>query len=119
MKKSLATKIAQMNKNTNTNESVNWNAKYYREKAASFFNSASFCEASQPIAIEMGKREKKALVKAGLEAAMKVRHNRPLVQKAAVNSIVMVGGVPHKMRDGKLVPMIPAAKSKKWDVIEA
>ena len=97
---------------------TNWNAKYYRDRAASFYNSSSYSAPSEPIAISLNKREKKALVKAGLEAASKVRHNRP-ANPVVEKSFVLVGGIPHKMRDGKLVPMVPAAESKKWDIIEA
>lgn len=113
------TKTAKNQVVTNNNAEINWNAKYYRDKAAAFYNSSSYSAPSEPIVVEMGKREKKALVKAGIAAALKVRHNRPLEQKAAVNTIVMVGGIPHKMRDGKLVPMVPASQSKKWDIVEA
>jgi hypothetical protein len=112
------TKSAKNQVVTKTPAEINWNAKYYREKAAMFYNSASYTPPSEPVVIEMNKREKKALVKAGLTAAAKVRHNRPVDQRVITNRTVMVGGVPHKMRDGKLVAMIPAAESKKWDIIE-
>ncbi len=99
---------------TNNNENVNWNAKYYREKNAAFYSTASYSGSSRaktktitPIEITLG-----------LKAASKVRHN-PVKPQATISSIVMVAGVPHKMRDGKLVPMIPASESKKWDIIEA
>jgi hypothetical protein len=104
---------------TNSADSVNWNAKYYRDKAAAFYTSASYSAPSEPVAISLNKREKKAQSKAGLEAALKVRHNRAAVVPQPPKSIVMVAGVPHKLRDGKLVPMIPAAESKKWDIVEA
>ena len=112
------TKTANTANTTNNNENVNWQAKYYRDKAAAFTNSASFCEASEPVAFEMPKSIRKAEIKAGLTAAAKVRHN-PVNKSTQLAPFVMINGVPHKRKDGKLVPMIPAAKSKKWDVIEA
>ena len=112
------TKTANTTNTTNNNENVNWNAKYYRDKAAAFTNSASFCEASEPVAFEMPKSIRKAEIKAGLTAAAKVRHN-PVNKSTQLAPFVMINGVPHKRRDGKLVPMVPAAKSKKWNVIEA
>ena len=112
------TKTANTANTTNNNENVNWNAKYYRDKAAAFTNSASFCEASEPVAFEMPKSIRKAEIKAGLTAAAKVRHN-PVNKSTQLAPFVMINGVPHKRKDGKLVPMVPAAKSKKWNVIEA
>jgi len=111
------TKTAKSIKTTINAEEVNWNAKYYRDKAAAFFNSASYSAPSEPIAISMGKREKKALVKAGLEAVAKVRHNRPAVAPT-LSKHVIIGGIPHKRVDGQYVPLVAAAKSKKWDIIE-
>jgi hypothetical protein len=112
------TKTATTANTTNTNESVNWNARYYREKAQAFVQSASYSAPSEPIVMDLTKREFKAQVKAGIEAAQKVRHFRPQLQ-ITQKSFVMVAGVPHKMKDGVLVPMIPAKDSKKWDVLEA
>lgn len=100
------------------NEAVNTNANYYREKARAFYVTASYSAPSEPIAISMNKREKKAQTKAGLEAASKVRHNKPAAVAQPPKSFVVIAGVPHKLRDGQLVPMIPAAESKKWDIIE-
>lgn len=91
---------------------------YYREKARAFYVTASYSAPSEPIAISMNKREKKAQTKAGLAAAAKVRHNKPAAVAQPPKSFVMIAGVPHKLRDGQLVPMIPAAESKKWDIIE-
>lgn len=98
---------------------INTNANYYREKARAFYNTASYSAPSAPQVVELSKREKKAQSKAGLAAAAKVRHNKPASPVQPPRSIVMIAGVPHKLRDGKLVPMIPAAESKKWDIIEA
>ena len=92
---------------------------YYRERARAFYNTASYSAPSEPVVVSMNKRDKKAQTKAGLVAATKVRHNKPAAVAQPPRSIVMVAGVPHKLRDGKLVPMIPAAESKKWDIIEA
>lgn len=117
MKTMKTTKTAKSMKPTIIAEDVNWNAKYYRDKAAAFFNSASYSAPSEPIAISMGKREKKALVKAGLEAVAKVRHNRPAAT-ATLSKHVIIGGIPHKRVDGQYVPLVAAAQSKKWDIIE-
>lgn len=118
MKSTKMTKSAKNQVVTNNPAEINWQAKYYREKAAAFYQSASYSAPSEPVVVEMKKREKKALVKAGLAAAAKVRHNPvPVVAKDPAR-IVMVGGVPHILRNGKLVKMIPAAESKKWDIIE-
>ena len=117
MKTTKTTKTAKSMKPTINAEEVNWNARYYRDRAAAFFNSASYSAPSQPIAISMGKREKKALVKAGLVAVAKVRHNRPAAS-AVLSKHVIIGGIPHKRVDGKYVPLVAAAKSKKWDIIE-
>jgi hypothetical protein len=104
---------------TINNEGINWNAKYYREKAQLFTNSASYSAPSEPVVFEMSKSVRKAEIKAGLTAAAKVRHNPVNKQLKQLAPFVMIGGVPHKRKDGKLVPMIPAKDSKKWDVIEA
>ena len=111
-------KTTQITKSTET-QGVNWNAKYYRERANKFYETASYSAPSEPVVIEMGKRDKKALVKAGTAAALKVRHNRVLeVKETVANRVVLVAGVPHKMKDGKLVPMTPAKDSKKWVIVE-
>ena len=95
-------------------ENANINANYYREKAQLFYNTSSFSAPTAPVGNTATPKD----ITAVLKAAEKVRHN-PKPKQAAISSIVMVAGVPHKMRDGKLVPMIPANKSKKWDIVEA
>lgn len=112
------TKTANTANTTNTNENVNWNAKYYRDKAQAFVQSASYSAPSEPIVMDLTKREFKAQVKAGIAAAVKVRHFKPQIQLTQ-KSFVMVAGVPHKMKDGVLVPMTAAKDSKKWDILEA
>lgn len=86
-------------------------------KPITFSASASYSPPSKPIVISLGKREKRNLVKAGIAAAMKVRHNKTITPPSN-SSFVMISGVPHKLKNGKLVKFVPAAKSKKWDVIE-
>lgn len=118
MKTTKMTKKTENQVVTISNEGINWNAKYYREKANKFFESASYSAPSKPLVIDMKKSEKKALIKAGLTAALSIRHNKPASVQKEVKSVVLVAGIPHKMKDGKLVPMVTAAKSKKWDIIE-
>lgn len=112
------TKTAKPSTTTNTNENVNWNARYYRDKAQAFVQSASYSAPSEPIVMDLTKREFKAQVKAGIAAAAKVRHYKPQIQ-ITQKSFVMIAGVPHKMKDGVLVPMTAAKDSKKWDILEA
>lgn len=97
-------------------DEINWNAKMYRDREMSFYASASYDAPSEPTVVKLTKKAKKALIKEGVAKATKVRHFRPQLQ-VSQSSFVMVAGVPHKMKDGKLVPMVPAAESKKWDVI--
>lgn len=98
-------------------DEINWNAKMYRDRELSFYASASYQEASKPVVTKLTKTAKKALIKQGIEKAVKVRHFRPQLQ-ASQSSVIMIGGVPHKLRDGKIVPMVPAAQSKNWVIIE-
>jgi hypothetical protein len=98
-------------------DEINWNAKMYRDRELSFYASASFTEASKPVVTKMTKTAKKALIKQGVAKAVKVRHFRPQLQ-VSQSSFVMVGGIPHKMKDGQLVPMVTAAKSKNWVIVE-
>jgi hypothetical protein len=92
-------------------DSINWNAKYYRDKERKFFESASYEAPSEPIVQKASKKE----VKAVLVAAQKVRHNKT-VSNIPSAKVVMINNVPHKLRDGKLVPMIPIAESQKWEL---
>lgn len=102
----------------NSRESINWAAKAYRDREISFYASASYEASSAPVVTKMTKKAKKALIAQGVEKAKQVRHFRPQLQ-VSQSSFVMVGGVPHKMKDGVLVPMTPAKDSKKWDVVNA
>lgn len=100
MKSSKPTKSAQSSNPTIDRESINWQARYYREKAQMFYNSASYSAPSEALVIKTTKRE----VAAVLKAADKVRHNR--TQTAVkVSKYVMVAGVPHKVVNGKLVAL--------------
>ncbi len=105
MKTAKTTKTAKTVKTTKNaqevRESINWNAKYYREKAMKFYESASYEAASKPVVMKTTKKE----VKAVLSAASKVRHNKPSMPVVQPKKFVMVGGVPHKIKDGKLVPL--------------
>lgn len=75
MKTTKSVKAAKTVKTTKTaqevRDSINWNAKYYRQKAAKFYETASFCEDSAPIVVKATKAE----VEAVLKAAAKCRHN--------------------------------------------
>ena len=110
------TKTAKNTKNQQVitdSQSVNWNAKYYREKAEKFFTSASYSAPSSPVSFSTSPIE----IAKVMIAAKRVRHNpKPTTTSPR---IVMVGGVPHVKKDGKLVAMIPASKSKNWVIIEA
>ncbi len=97
-------------------EMTNWNAKVYRDRAQSFYNSASFDQSSAPVKMPLKKRELKATIKAGLLAAQKVRHNNTK-KEVTIAKYAMIDGIPHKRVNGKFIPLTPAAKSKKWDVI--
>ena len=83
-------------------ENTNWNAKYYRDKIMQSRATASFEQAhmSEAVIVSVPKRE----IKAAWKAAEKVRGNRKR-EMIPVPKYVMVGGIPHTMRDGKLVPL--------------
>lgn len=100
MKTSKPTKSAQPSNTTNDRDSINWQARYYQDKARKFFESASYSAPSEAIIVTTTKRE----VKAVLKAADKVRHNRAYVP-AKVSKYVMIAGVPHKYVDGALVAL--------------
>jgi hypothetical protein len=87
---------------------MNWDAKYYRDRTNAIFNSASYSAPSEPIVKTKG--EKKAY-KAAVNAAAKVRHNGRQNNWTPGNYI-MVGGVPHKMVDGNLVPLSNPVQEK-------
>lgn len=81
-------------------ENINWQAKAYRDIQLNFINSASFEAPSAPVVQTCTKSEKEAV----LAAASKVRHNGR-TSTYTPTKFVMVGGIPHKMVDGKLVPL--------------
>lgn len=101
----------------NKRDEINWNAKMYRDRELSFYASASYQEASKPVVTKLTKTAKKALIKQGIAKAVKVRHFRPQLQ-VSQSTVMMIGGVPHKLRDGKIIPMVPASQSKNWVIIE-
>ena len=97
-------------------ENTNWNAKVYRDRAQNFYNSASFSAPSAAVAVPLTKTALKKTIKAGLEAAKKVRHNNTKAP-ITIAKFAIIDGIPHKRVNGEFVPLTRAAKSKKWDVI--
>lgn len=95
-------------KNTKTAEikEVNWNAKYYidralREKAI----IDSLGGSSSPVKAKATKADYERVC----QAASKVRTN-PVKPIESVSKYVMINGVPHKMKDGVLVPLTVKSK---------
>ena len=83
-------------------ETMDWQSHYYRQKALEFNNSASF-EAATPA--EVVKTTKKEVTSVVTRIA-KVRGNMPRVPMNAMQSkYVMIGGIPHKMVNGKMVAL--------------
>lgn len=97
-------------------EETNWNAKVYRDREQSFYASASYEAPSAAVVVPLKKKALKATIKAGLEAAKKVRHNNTK-KEITIAKFAIIDGVPHKRVNGQFVPLTPAAESKKWDVI--
>jgi len=97
-------------------ENTNWNAKVYRDRAQNFFNSASFEASSPAIKVPLTKTALKKTIAAGLVAVAKVRHNNTKAP-ITIAKFAIIDGIPHKRVNGGFVPLTPAAKSKKWDVI--
>lgn len=97
-----------------TRDNINWQAKLYKDINNNFYNTASFSTSGPAIVTTA---PKKKYILAGIAAARKVRTFRPLATPSA-SKYVMVAGIPHIMRNGTLVRMVPAASSKKWDIIE-
>lgn len=83
-------------------ETINWQSHYYRQKSLEFNNSASFEAASTPESVKTTKKEVKSVV----NRIQKVRGNMPRVPMNAMQSkYVMIGGIPHKMVNGKMVAL--------------
>ena len=110
MKTTKTVKAAKTVKSTKSTQvaqdSINWNAKYYRERAAKFFETASYSASSEPIVVKTTKKE----IAAVLKAATKVRHNRPSKPQVQPSKYVMIGGIPHKLKDGKFVALTSSAE---------
>ncbi len=81
-------------------EDINWQSKYYRDKAQEFFASASYEAPSAPKEVECTKAQGLAVI----AAAKKVRHNAPRNTYKAPK-YVMISGVPHKVVNGELVAL--------------
>ena len=83
-------------------ETMDWQSHYYRQKNLEFNNSASFEAATKPEVVKVTKKEVNSVV----NRIQKVRGNMPRVPMSVMQSkYVMVGGVPHKMVNGQLVPL--------------
>jgi hypothetical protein len=81
-------------------ENINWQAKAYRDMQLNFINSASFEAPSAPVVQTCTKSEKVAV----LAAASRIKGNGPR-NTYTPSKYVMISGIPHKMVDGKLVPL--------------
>ena len=81
---------------------MNWQAKYYREKNDLLYKSASVSTDENDYAVTF--RGTKKEHKAAVAAAAKVRHNGRQPNWTP-GKYVMIDGVPHKMVDGNLVPL--------------
>lgn len=87
-------------------ETCNIQARYYREKSLEFFHSASYEDLSDTVKeLEPVKQDKETAI----QRAAKVRHNMPRNTYVATK-YVMVGGVPHKMVNGKLTALTAQSK---------
>lgn len=83
-------------------EAIDWQSHYYRQKGLEFNNSASFEAASKPEVVKVTKKEVNSVV----NRIQKVRGNMPRVPMDAMQSkYVMIGGIPHKMVNGKMVAL--------------
>jgi len=87
-------------------ETVNIQARYYRDKANELFNTASYEDLSGTVKeLEPVKEERETAI----QRALKVRHNMPRNTYVATK-YVMIGGVPHKMVNGKLTALTAQSK---------
>lgn len=87
-------------------ETTNLQSRYYREKQLEFYNTASYEDLSSTVKeLEPVVAEKQTAI----QRAAKVRHNMPRNTYVATK-YVMVGGVPHKMVNGKLTALTAQSK---------
>lgn len=87
-------------------ETVNIQARYYRDKANELFNTASYEDLSASVKeLEPVKEERETAI----QRALKVRHNAPR-STYKMTKYVMIGGVPHKMVNGKLTALTAQSK---------
>ena len=87
-------------------ETVNIQARYYRDKANEMFNTASWEDLSGTVKeLEPVPAEKETAI----QRALKVRHNAPR-STYKMTKYVMIGGVPHKMVNGKLTALTAQSK---------
>ena len=106
MKNTKTTTTAQSTKTAQElRDSINYNTQYYREKAAKFYQSASYQASSAPVIVKTTKKE----IAAVLKAATKVRHNKASIPVVQPKKYIMIAGVPHKIKDGKLVALTAAS----------
>lgn len=87
-------------------ETCNFQARYYRDKQLEFFNTASYEDHSSSVKELDSNPADRA---AAIARAAKVRHNTPRNTYVATK-YVMVGGVPHKMVNGKLTALTAQSK---------
>lgn len=87
-------------------ETVNIQARYYRDKANELFNTASYEDLSATVKeLEPVPAERETAI----QRALKVRHNAPR-STYKMTKYVMIGGVPHKMVNGKLTALTAQSK---------
>lgn len=87
-------------------ETVNIQARYYRDKALEMFNTASYEDLSATVKeLEPVPAERETAI----QRALKVRHNAPR-STYKMTKYVMIGGVPHKMVNGKLTALTAQSK---------
>jgi len=91
-------------------ENTNWNAKFYREKSMQTAATASFEQSflPPPVEVRITKKERNA----ALKQAAKVRGNKTAPTLGALPKYVMVNGIPHTVKEGRLVPMTLLPKKK-------
>lgn len=87
-------------------ETVNIQARYYRDKANELFNTASWEDLSASVKeLEPVKEERETAI----QRALKVRHNAPR-STYKMTKYVMIGGVPHKAVNGVITPLTAQSK---------
>jgi hypothetical protein len=103
-KEKFAANIQRMNELQNR-ESVDWQARYYRQKNQEFYTSSSYIAPSAPEVV----KTKKRVVAAALKQSQKVRHN-PAAPKPLAKYVV-INGIPHKRTENGYVALT-AVESK-------